>query len=95
MLMCVGYNLGIVAGAKLESFLASSASFFLSRHLLVYELPKPARRRRLVVSLYPVILSVTIDNAIDCGLSPPTSSLYQVSALYQIFNACDSESGQA
>ena len=56
MVMSVGCPLGIVAGAKLELFLASSASFFVSQHALVYELPKPARLRRFIVSLHPVIL---------------------------------------
>ena len=43
MVTCVGCPLGIVAGAKLESFLVSSESFFISQHTLVDELPKSAQ----------------------------------------------------
>ena len=43
MVTRVGCPLGMAAGAKLESFLASSASFFVFRHTLVYALPKTCR----------------------------------------------------
>ena len=90
MMMGAGYSLGIIAEAKLESFLALSASFFISRHTLVYVLPKSARLRRFVASLHLVILWITIDNATGCGLSPPATRLCQASAIYQIFNALES-----
>ena len=42
MVTCAGCPLGIVAEAKLESFLASSASVFIFQHTLVDELLKRA-----------------------------------------------------
>lgn len=86
-------SLGIVPGVRLESFLVSS-NFFFSRHTLEYVL-KPVKTctAQKIWHFFASSHSVSY-NAIDCGLSSPTTNLYQASAIYQILNTRHSESGE-